>query len=107
MTPEERFERHERWLEQHERSMAEHDQRMQRIEKQGELTDARLNRAIRLAVREARAERVRRTKANAEFDEKMTQLAAAQLVTEEKMQHLQASMQAFIDSMRGGGNGHT
>lgn len=121
MTPEERFERHERWLEQHdrmmadhdrgmaehERRMAEHERTMQRIENLGERTDARMNRAIRLAVQEARAERVRRTKANAEFDQKMTQLAAAQVVTEEKLQNLQASMQAFIDSLRRGGNGHT
>lgn len=99
MTPEERFERHELWLEQHDRTMAEHDQRMRNIEEQGRRTDARLNRAIRLAVREALAERVRRTKANAEFDEKMTQLAAAQLVTEEKLQGL-------IEALKRGGNGH-
>ena len=35
----------------------------------------------------------------AEFDEKMTQLAAAQLVTEEKLNGL-------IDALRRGGNGH-
>jgi hypothetical protein len=94
MTPEERFERHEQWLEQHDRSMAEHERVMRRI-------DGRLNRAIRLAVREARAERLGRIKANAEFDEKMTQLAAAQLVTEEKL------LQDLIEALKRGGNGHT
>jgi len=59
-------------------------------------TDRRLDRAIRLAVQEARQERKRRkemdqriaylTERAAEADEKITQLAAAQLVTEEKLQ---------------------
>ena len=93
MTPEERFERIEETLDAI-------DARLDRAVKQGERTDARLNRAITLAVREARAERARRSKANTEFDDKMTQLAAAQLVTEEKLQGL-------IDSLRRGGNGHS
>jgi hypothetical protein len=93
MTPEERFERIEETL-------AAIDARLDRAAKQGDRTDARLDRAVRLAVQEARAERARRRKANAEFDEKMTQLAAAQLVTDEKLQGL-------IDSLRRGGNGHT
>jgi hypothetical protein len=92
MTPEERFERIERTLDQ----IATNQNR----------TDARLDRAVRLSVREARAERARRTKANSEFDEKITQLAAAQLVTEDEMRSLKASVQAFIDSLRRGGNGH-
>lgn len=54
-----------------------------------ERTDRRLDRAISLAVQEARRERKRR----AELDEKITQLASAQLVTEEKLQR-------FIDSQR-------
>jgi hypothetical protein len=64
-------------------------------------TDRRLDRAIRLAVQEARQERKRRqelderlSKAGTEADEKITQLAAAQLVTEEKLQRL-------IDAQRG------
>ena len=64
-------------------------------------TDRRLDRAIRLAVQEARQERQRRKEleerlstAAAEADEKITQLAAAQLITEEKLQRL-------IDERRG------
>jgi hypothetical protein len=92
MTPEERFERIEHTLDQ----IATNQNR----------TDARLDRAVRLSVREARTERARRAKANSEFDEKITQLAAAQLVTEDEMRSLKASVQAFIDSLRRGGNGH-
>jgi hypothetical protein len=120
MTPEERFERHERWLEEHDRLMAEHDRRiaesasehdrrmdrmdalLERQRKLGARTDARLDRAIRLAVREVRAERAKRR----ELDEKITQLAASQLLTEEALRDLKATVQAFIDSLRRGGNGH-
>jgi ATP-dependent Clp protease ATP-binding subunit ClpA len=56
-------------------------------------TDRRLDRAIRFAVQEARQERKRRKEMDeilvrraSEADEKITQLAAAQLVTEEKLQ---------------------
>lgn len=87
---------HDRWLEEHERAMAEHHRVMAII-------DARLNRAIRLSVQDARAQRKR----NQEFDEKMTQLSAAQLVTEEKMQVTEEKLQRFIDSMQRGTNGHT
>jgi hypothetical protein len=100
MTPEERFERIERTL--NEAATIQNR------------TDARLDQAVRLSVREARAERARRRKANAEFDEKITQLAAAQLLTEEELRSLkasvgslQASVQAFIDYLRRGGNGHS
>ncbi len=61
-----------------------------------------LRRAFALGVREARNQRRR----SAALDEKITQLAAAQLVTEERLTGLYAKMDAFIDSMRGrGGNG--
>ncbi|HXB71464.1 MAG TPA: hypothetical protein VNY05_24730 [Candidatus Acidoferrales bacterium] len=70
---------HDQWLAQHDRMMsdhammlAEHKQTMTRI-------DRRLDRAVRLAVPDARSQRKR----NAEFDEKMTQIAAAQLQNEE------------------------
>lgn len=53
-----------------------------------------LRRAIRLGVREARNQRKR----NQVLDEKITQLSAAQVVTEEKLQKL-------IDALRRGGNG--
>lgn len=56
-------------------------------------TDRRLSRAIRLAVEEASRERARRRelderleRSHAEMEEAMTRLAAAQLVTEEKLQ---------------------
>ena len=57
-------------------------------------TDHRLDRAVRLAVREARQERKKRREMDERLDEKITQLAAAQLVTEEKLQR-------FLDSQRG------
>ena len=63
-------------------------------------TEAILNRAIRLGIREARAERRKRQELASEFDRKMTQLAAAQLVTEERLQSL-------IRSMERGRNGHS
>jgi hypothetical protein len=89
---------------------AHHDFMMAKI-------DARLDRAIRLSVQDARAQRKR----NQEFDEKITQLAAAQLVTEEKMQVTEKMMQVtekmmqateqklqrFLDSLQRGTNGHT
>jgi hypothetical protein len=40
------------------------------------------------------------------LDEKLTQIAAAQLLNEEKWRELQAKMDAFIDSLRRSGNGH-
>jgi hypothetical protein len=58
-------------------------------------TDALLKRSIRAAVQEARAERRRRQ----ELADSVSQLAAAQRKTE-------ASLAAFIESMRLGGNGH-
>jgi hypothetical protein len=64
--------------------------------------DARLDRAIRLSVQDARAQRKR----NQEFDEKMTQLSAAQLVTEEKMRVTEEKLQRFLDGLRRSGNGH-
>jgi hypothetical protein len=68
----------------------------------GARTDARLDRAIRLGVQEARNERRKRR----ELDEKLTQLAAAQLVTEEKVQRLSDKIDAIVDLRRNGGNGH-
>jgi len=58
-------------------------------------TRAELRRAFLLGVQEARNERRRRH----ELDEKITQLAAAQLVTEE-------TLRRFIESLRRGGNGN-
>jgi hypothetical protein len=41
-----------------------------------------------------------------EFDEKMTQIAAAQLLTEERLAALWNKLDGFIDALRRGGNGH-
>jgi hypothetical protein len=62
-------------------------------------TDQLLKRAIRAAVQEARAERRRRQELADRFSVAHEQLAAAQRKTE-------ASLAAFIESMRLGGNGH-
>jgi hypothetical protein len=56
---------------------------------------AYLRRAVAVGVREARNARRR----SSELDEKISQLAAAQLVTEEKLQR-------FINSIGHGGNGN-
>jgi len=61
-------------------------------------TDRRLDRAIRLAVVEERRERKRRRELEERLDQKITQLAAAQLVTEE-------TLQRWIEERRRGTNG--
>jgi protein-tyrosine-phosphatase len=61
-----------------------------------------LRRAIRMAVTETRNERRRRQT----LDEYIAKPAAAQLITEEKMQVLEDRLARFIDASRGGGNGH-
>ena len=61
---------------------------------------AELRRAVRLGVTEARRARAKHreiAEITKELDQKITQLAAAQLVTEEKLQR-------FLDSRRGNGN---
>ena len=79
---------HHPWLEQHDRMIAD--------------MDRMLRRAIRDSVREARNERRKRR----ELDDKITQLASAQLVTEEKMQALYHKMDTFLDGLNRRGNGH-
>jgi hypothetical protein len=71
-----------------------HDREMDDIRREERAMRADLRRAFALGVREARHDRRRRQ----ELDE-ITQLAAAQLVTEEKLQRL-------IDSMGPGENGN-
>jgi len=88
---EEAQKRHEEAQKQHEDAIKRHGDEIARM-------DAKLNRAIRLAIQETRNERKRRKAFHSEFDEKMTQLSAAQLITEEKLQR-------FIESLRRGGNG--
>jgi len=69
-----------------------------RREKLADRTDRRLDRAIRLAVREARNERLRRQ----ELDARLT---AAQSRHDERVDKLAENVNAFIESMRRGGNG--
>ena len=90
------------------------ESRLEKSEGRLEKTEALLRRATRASVQEARDERKRRHELNEEFDKKMTQLAAAQLITEEKVSQLTAAqlvteqkLQGFIDSLRLGGNGHS
>ncbi|HEY2012653.1 MAG TPA: hypothetical protein VGH38_04085 [Bryobacteraceae bacterium] len=85
---------------------AKAEDEMAEIRQIAKRTDRRLDRAIELAVREARAERSRRRELDATlsashtlFEEELAKLAAAQRKTE-------ATLEAFIDSMRRGGNGH-
>ena len=100
---------HEQWLEQHDRMIADHDRGMAelrasqaqshaRLEASQEKTERTLRRAIRLAVQDARRQRTR----NAEFDLKMTQIAAAQLVNEELSKGNAELLKAFLQR---GGNG--
>jgi hypothetical protein len=81
---------HEKWPEQHDEMLADHDREMAEIRQaQKELVKdvgQVLRRAIRDGIREARNERARRRRAIAEIDDKITKLAAAQLITEEKLQ---------------------
>jgi hypothetical protein len=72
-----------------------HDREMEEIRREGRAMRADLRRAFSMGVREARNARRR----GQELDQKITQLAAAQLITEEKLQR-------FIDSMGRGGNGN-
>jgi len=88
MTPDERFDRIEESLATVATSLAQVSVNVDRVSE-------RLDRAVRLSVCEARNERNKRR----ELDEKVTQLAAAQVVTEEKLQGL-------IDALKRGGNGH-
>ena len=79
--------------------------------------DRILRRALHDSVREARNDRRKRR----ELDDKITQLAAAQLITEEKMKETEEQMRVTATEMRSlfhkmdlflerfspGGNGHT
>ena len=92
MTAEERFESIERNLNQLTAIVIQNEERHDR---EISAIRAQLRRAIRVGVQEARAERARRRElderlslAAAAADGKLTQLAAAQLVTEEKLQRL-------------------
>jgi hypothetical protein len=70
-----------------------HDREMHQIREE-------LRRGVRLAVQDARHDRKRRREMAEQWDHKITQLSAAQLVTEEKLQGL-------IEAMRRSDNGHS
>jgi hypothetical protein len=100
---------HDEWLELHNRAIAEHDEILaesararEEHERKMEVQDARIRRLVRLAVQEARAERRKRR----ELDDKITQLAASHLLTEEANRNLRATVDRFIDSLRRGANGN-
>jgi len=81
---------HQEWLEQHDRMIADHEMRHDR-----DMAEIRntLRIAIRLSVQDARRQRKR----NQEFDEKLNQIASAQLRNEE-------SLNKFLE--RGGDGKH-
>jgi hypothetical protein len=70
---------HDQLLEQHDRMMADHAIMLAEHKETMARIDQRLDRAVRLAAQDARRQRKR----NAEFDETMTRIAAAQLRNEE------------------------
>jgi hypothetical protein len=96
---------HQEWLEQHDRMVADHDREITdirasqaRLEASQQKTENALRRAIRLSVLDARRQRQgnqEQRKWNQEFDEKMTQIASAQLQNEQLLK-------AFLER---GGNG--
>jgi hypothetical protein len=69
-----------------EERQAKAEERQAKAEEHQERMDRRLSRAIRLAVAEARRERARRRELEDRIEIAITRLAAAQLVTEEKLQ---------------------
>ncbi|HXM44796.1 MAG TPA: hypothetical protein VN924_26400 [Bryobacteraceae bacterium] len=94
-------ERHIEAEKRQEEAEQRHNREMEVIRREGRAFRGDLRRAVAMGVREARNERSRRQ----EWDGKIAQLTAAQLVTEEKLQHLSGTVDAFIDSMRSGVNG--
>ena len=111
MTPEERWQRIENGmqflLEQQARAEARREADAAKHKAEMDEIRAILGRAIRLGVQEVRNERRKRREGDErlrqgldELSQKMKELAAAQEVTAQ-------SLQAFIDSLRRGGNGHS
>jgi len=101
---------HEQWLEQHDHMLADHDrmiadmreahekmredhERMREAHEKLERFHKRTERLLRLAIRAG-------MRAKAEIDHAITKVAAAQLITEEKLQRL-----IERDERRYGGNG--
>jgi hypothetical protein len=76
-----------------EKRHADTERRVGELDRLARRTEATLRRAIALSVREARNERKRRNEMFRELDEKITQLAAAQLLTQEALRQFLASQQ--------------
>jgi hypothetical protein len=100
---------HDEWLELHNRAIAEHDAILAESarataehDRKMAVLDERIRRLIKLAVREARAERRKRR----ELDDTLTQLSSSHLLTEEALRDLRATVDRFIDSLRRGTNGN-
>jgi hypothetical protein len=89
-----RLDRIERVLETVSQRLDRVSEKLDRAEELGRRTDKRLDRFVQLAVKEALSQRKR----SRILDDKITKLAAAQIVTEEKLQR-------FISSVGRGGNG--
>jgi hypothetical protein len=87
--------RHDEAIARHDEAIARHDREIAEIRESQAKTENALRQAIRLSVQDARRQRTR----NREFAEGMAELRTAHAATE-------ASLKAFIDGMRGGGNGH-
>jgi AMMECR1 domain-containing protein len=86
-----------------EAHLAELSASVGRHEKDMEAIRSILRRAIRAAVEEQRRERVRRQELEARFDEKITQLAAAQLLAEEQTTRLRDAFENWLRRQNGNG----
>ena len=93
-------ERHDRAMQEHNDFIQQHNVAIQRHDREMHQIREQLRRAVRLAVQDARTDRKRRREMAEQWDQKITQLSAAQLVTEEKLQGL-------IETMRQSNNGHS
>jgi hypothetical protein len=91
--------RQEKRQAEYEKFQAESNERHAKSEREIARIEALLRRAVKLGVREARAERKRRQ----ELDEKITQIAAAHLLLEESQKGMQEALRRFLER---GGNGH-
>jgi len=81
-------------------------QAQQKTERAVQRLERLMRRAIAPGVQAIPAGRRQREKMRSEFDEKMTQLAAAQLITEEKLQVVSDKLDRLIDALRGTSDGH-
>lgn len=89
-----RLDRIEKILDRVSQRLDRVSEKLDRAEELGRRTDKRLDRFVQLGVKEALSQRKR----SRILDDKMTKLAATQIVTEEKLQR-------FLSSVGRGGNG--